>query len=86
MPALAQRAHMSERNFSRVFAREVGETPAAFVEHARLERARLLLETTELQLTEIAHRCGFGTVQTLRRTFAKRVCTRARPTTATAST
>jgi transcriptional regulator GlxA family with amidase domain len=75
VPALAQRALMSERNFSRVFAREVGETPAAFVERARLERARLLLETTELQLTEIADRCGFGTVETLRRTFGKRLRT-----------
>jgi transcriptional regulator GlxA family with amidase domain len=75
VPALARRAYMSERNFSRVFAREVGETPAAFVERARLERARLLLETTELQLSEIVGRCGFGTVETLRRTFAKRLHT-----------
>jgi transcriptional regulator GlxA family with amidase domain len=43
------------------------------VESLRLERARLLLETTELQLDELAHRCGFGTVETLRRTFARRL-------------
>ncbi len=73
VPALAERAFMSERNFSRVFAREVGSTPAAYVESLRLERARLLLETTELQLEEIAGRCGFGTVETLRRTFARRL-------------
>jgi transcriptional regulator GlxA family with amidase domain len=73
VPALAARCHMSERNFSRVFTREVGVTPAVYVESLRLERARLLLETTELQLDQIARECGFGTVETLRRTFARRL-------------
>jgi transcriptional regulator GlxA family with amidase domain len=73
VPALAERAYMSPRNFARVFAREVGLTPAAYVESLRLERARTLLETTALQLDEIAQRCGFGTVETLRRTFGRRL-------------
>jgi transcriptional regulator GlxA family with amidase domain len=71
--ALADRCFMSPRNFARVFAREVGMTPASYVESLRLERARALLETTELQLEEIAHRCGLGTVETLRRVFARRL-------------
>jgi transcriptional regulator GlxA family with amidase domain len=71
--SLADRCFMSERNFSRVFTREVGQTPAAYVESVRLERARLLLETTDAQLDEIARRCGFGTVETLRRAFARRL-------------
>jgi transcriptional regulator GlxA family with amidase domain len=75
VPALANRVYMSERNFSRVFTREVGSTPAAYVESLRLERARLLLETTPQQLEEIAHHCGFGTVETLRRAFARRLNT-----------
>ena len=73
VPALAERAFMSPRNFARVFSREVGLTPAAYVESLRLERARLLLETTEMQLEEIARRCGFGTVETLRRAFGRRL-------------
>jgi transcriptional regulator GlxA family with amidase domain len=73
VPVLAERCCMSERNFSRMFAREVGETPAAYVESLRLERARLLLETTEHQLDQIARDCGMGTVETLRRTFARRL-------------
>jgi transcriptional regulator GlxA family with amidase domain len=73
VPTLAERCFMSERNFSRVFAKEVGETPASYVESLRLERARLLLETTEHQLDQIASECGFGTVETLRRTFARRL-------------
>jgi transcriptional regulator GlxA family with amidase domain len=71
--ALADRCHMSERNFARVFTREVGTTPASYVESLRVERARLLLETTEHQVDEVARRCGFGTVETLRRTFARRL-------------
>jgi transcriptional regulator GlxA family with amidase domain len=59
--------------FARVFSREVGLTPAAYVEALRLERARVLLETTNLIVDEVARRCGFGTVETLRRTFARRL-------------
>ena len=73
VPALAERAFMSPRNFARVFANEVGVTPAAYVEAVRLERARTLLETTELQLDDVARRCGFGTVETLRRVFGRRL-------------
>jgi transcriptional regulator GlxA family with amidase domain len=74
VPALAERAFMSPRNFARVFVREVGVTPAAYVESVRLERARTLLETgDELQLEEVALRCGFGTVETLRRVFGRRL-------------
>ena len=71
--ALAERSFMSPRNFARVFAREVGATPASYVESLRLERARLLLETTDLQLEQLARRCGFGTIETLRRVFTRRL-------------
>jgi transcriptional regulator GlxA family with amidase domain len=73
VPALAQRALMSPRNFARVFAHQVGTTPGAYVESVRVERARTLLETTDLQVEEIARVCGFGTVETLRRAFGRRV-------------
>jgi len=73
VPALAERAFMSPRNFARVFSREVGMTPAAYVEALRVERARTLLETTDMQLEEIARRCGFGTVETIRRAFGRRL-------------
>jgi AraC family transcriptional activator FtrA len=38
---------------------------------ARLERARVVLVSTDLRLEELAARCGFGTVDALRRTFAR---------------
>lgn len=71
--ALADRSFMSQRNFARVFTGEVGMTPAAYVESLRLERARALLESSDAQLEEVAARCGFGTVETLRRTFGRRL-------------
>jgi transcriptional regulator GlxA family with amidase domain len=73
VPALAERAFMSERNFARVFRREVGISPASYVESLRVERAKLLLESTPLSVQEVGSRCGFGTVETLRRSFARGV-------------
>ena len=71
--ALAKRVAMSPRNFARVFAREVGETPARWVERARVEAARRLLEEIGATASsEIAARCGFGTAETLRRAFLRR--------------
>jgi transcriptional regulator GlxA family with amidase domain len=73
VPALAERACMSPRNFARVFQREVGLTPGAYVEAVRLERARVALETTDAAVEEVARTCGFGTVESLRRAFARRL-------------
>jgi transcriptional regulator GlxA family with amidase domain len=73
VPALARRAAMSERNFARAFRRETGMTPAAYVEAARVERARIALESGDLPVESIAIQTGFGTVETLRRAFRRRV-------------
>ena len=71
--ALAARAHMSPRTLARAFRREIGLTPAAYVEALRVERARGALESTDLPVDAIARRCGFGTPETLRRAFGRRV-------------
>jgi len=68
---LAERAAMSVRNFSRTFAREAGVTPARFVERARVDAARRLLEESSASVDDIAARCGFGTAETMRRTFLR---------------
>jgi transcriptional regulator GlxA family with amidase domain len=70
---LATSADMSERHFTRVFAAEVGESPSRFVERVRTEAARRELESTGDTLDVIAARCGFGTAETLRRTFRRRL-------------
>jgi transcriptional regulator GlxA family with amidase domain len=70
--ALAERAFMSPRNFARAFRREVGVTPAAYVETVRLERARAELEAGDASVDAVAAMCGFGTVETMRRAFQRR--------------
>jgi transcriptional regulator GlxA family with amidase domain len=69
--ALASRVGMSPRNFARVFAREVGATPARFVERARVEAARRKLEESTAAIEEVADTCGFGTCETMRRAFLR---------------
>jgi hypothetical protein len=60
---------MSPRNFARVFRRQVGKTPAAFVEQVRAEAARRQLELPDQGHARIAVDCGFGSEETLRRGF-----------------
>jgi transcriptional regulator GlxA family with amidase domain len=71
--ALAERAAMSPRNFARAFRRETGMTPAAYVESVRVEQARIALEGSDAQVESIARHCGFGTVETMRRAFHRRL-------------
>jgi transcriptional regulator GlxA family with amidase domain len=69
VPKLAARVAMSERNFARRFTESVGMTPAAYVSKVRLEAARRKLEENDLQISQVARRCGFGTQETMRRSF-----------------
>ena len=71
VPALAHRCAMSVRTFSRVFQRETGTTPAAFVQASRLQTAQRLIRTSDATYEDIARRCGFGTVETMYRTFQR---------------
>lgn len=70
---LARRAAMSPRHFTRVFTAEVGEAPGHYVERIRTEAARRQLEETDDTVVAIAARCGFGTAETMRRNFLRRV-------------
>jgi transcriptional regulator GlxA family with amidase domain len=69
--ALAARVAMSPRNFSRVFAREVGLSPARFVERLRIEAARRRLEESDDTVDAIARTVGFGTAEAMRRAFVR---------------
>jgi transcriptional regulator GlxA family with amidase domain len=66
---LAGHAGQSPRTFFRRFKAATGFTPAEAVERIRLERARILLGTTQLKIDIIAARCGFGSPETMRRIF-----------------
>ncbi|MCW2241671.1 GlxA family transcriptional regulator [Azospirillum canadense] len=71
--ALAKRANMSARNFARVFRLEAHMTPGDFVEAARVDAARRMLEDTDTPLQRVAARCGFGNTNALRRAFLRRL-------------
>lgn len=73
VPALAERAAMSPRNFARAFRHETGMTPAAYVESVRVEQARIALEGSDAQIETVASHCGFGTIETMRRAFHRRL-------------
>ncbi|MEU9834675.1 GlxA family transcriptional regulator [Streptosporangium sp. NPDC048047] len=71
VPALAQRAGMSERHFSRVFTEQVGISPGRYVERSRADAARRLLEATGHPLDRVARESGLGTPETLYRVFRR---------------
>jgi transcriptional regulator GlxA family with amidase domain len=71
--ALASRANMSERNFARIFTKETGETPARYIERARVDAARRLLSATDLAVGQVAVRAGFGSEERMRRAFQRRL-------------
>jgi transcriptional regulator GlxA family with amidase domain len=71
--ALAAATNMSERHFTRVFAAEVGEPPAKYVERVRVETARRHLEQRGATVAGVARQCGFGTAETMRRSFLRRL-------------
>lgn len=71
VPALAERVGMSERNFLRRYRQVVGVTPARAVERVRVEAARQALGETTLPLKRIARDCGFGSEDTMRRSFLR---------------
>ncbi|CAM5726713.1 Transcriptional regulator OS=Streptomyces antimycoticus OX=68175 GN=SSPO_002110 PE=4 SV=1 [Streptomyces antimycoticus] len=70
VPALAQRAGLSPRQFARAFVEEVGVTPAG-VDLARLEAAQRALTDTRDGVTGIARRCGYGSPEAMRRAFMR---------------
>ncbi len=68
---LAARAAMSPRHFARTFREATGQTPASFVERVRIDTARRRLEESSEPIEAVAHTCGFGTAETMRRTFTR---------------
>ena len=74
VPELARRVGLSPRHLSRAFSEQVGVSPGQYVTTVRVEAARRLLEDEPTTtVTAVAHRCGFGTAETLRRAFLRRL-------------
>jgi len=70
---LAAHAGLSPRHLQRRFAAEIGTPPASYVEQVRIESARRALTEGDDPVDAIARRCGFGTAETLRRVFQRRL-------------
>jgi transcriptional regulator GlxA family with amidase domain len=69
LSVLADQTGMSERSFSRHYAEATGQTPARAIERLRVEAAQRLLSESRLPMKRIAQRCGFGSEETMRRSF-----------------
>jgi transcriptional regulator GlxA family with amidase domain len=71
LPTLAQQAGMSERSFLRHYRDVTGTTPSRAVERLRVEAARQTLGATTLPMKRVARDCGFGSEETMRRSFLR---------------
>ncbi len=68
---LAQRAHMSRRNYDRRFREITGAAPGTWLTHQRVIRAQQLLEATVMPVDEVARHCGFSSAAALRPHFRR---------------
>lgn len=69
--ALAERVHMSPRNFARVYSQKRKTTPAKAVEAIRVDTARRLLEESDQRIGHIADSCGFRNEEHFRSAFVR---------------
>jgi transcriptional regulator GlxA family with amidase domain len=69
---LAEAAHLSARQFSRVFRDETGQSPAKAIESLRLETARIMIEQGKFPLATVAQETGFRDRRHLREVFVKK--------------
>jgi AraC family transcriptional regulator, transcriptional activator FtrA len=77
LASVARREHISERSLVRRFHAETGLSLLEWINRERVNRAKVLLETSDFAVTEIAAMVGFGSNETLRRNFDKWVGTTA---------
>jgi len=73
--SVADHMNMSTRNFTRVFTKQTGMSPAKFIEKLRVEKARKYLEDTEMSIERVAEQCGLGDLTNMRRTFLRHLMT-----------
>ncbi|HVY14959.1 MAG TPA: helix-turn-helix domain-containing protein [Rhodopila sp.] len=75
LPVLAREAGMSDRSFSRHYTRATGVSPGRAVERLRVEAARRMLLDSGTPVKRVAQRCGFGSEETMRRSFLRLLAT-----------
>jgi AraC family transcriptional regulator of adaptative response / DNA-3-methyladenine glycosylase II len=67
--ALADKLGIGARHLTRLFQRHLGSTPAKVARTLRVQRAKRLIDETDLPMTEIAARAGFVSVRSFNATF-----------------
>jgi AraC-like DNA-binding protein len=70
---IANYLHVSPRHLARLFNEFTGTSIAAYIERARLDRARMLLLSTDKTLKEVAGGVGYEDVSYFNRVFARGV-------------
>jgi len=70
---LADRLHMSPRQFTRRFGAHFDVTPLKYIERLRVEAAKPLLESTGKDIKRVADECGFPSDEAMRRAFVRRL-------------
>src|SRR6476620_5415846 len=73
LESLAALVGMSPRNLTRHFVQATGITPHEFIERARVDAARMMLEGSDLPLKAVAFDCGFGSADRMRIVFSTRL-------------
>ena len=66
---VAASVFLSADRFTEVFARTMGRTPRDYIRHLRIERARVLLTTTDASISEVGQQSGFGEAAYFTRVF-----------------
>ena len=73
LESLAAIVGMSPRNLARHFVQAAGVTPHEFIERARVDAARMMLEGSDRPLKAVAFDCGFGSADRMRIVFSTRL-------------
>ena len=73
LESLAAVVGMSPRNLARHFVQATGITPHEFIERARVDAARMMLEASDRPLKAVAFDCGFGSADRMRIVFCTRL-------------
>ena len=73
MQSIADRAHLCTSHLSRLFHRQTGETITTFLNQVRLEEAKRLLLSTQMNVSEICYAVGYRNLSPFTRTFKNRV-------------
>jgi AraC family transcriptional regulator len=72
LSALAASVNLSKPHFVRLFKNTTGTSPHRYIVQMRVERARRMIQASELPLVEVASEAGFASQSHLNRTFRKR--------------